>query len=84
MKDNFKWNKQSEFDIWYAINDWGYHKFACIMSDGSLQQFVGLWDENMDGERSLYLDHIDDAYGIDDIVMWIEIPSEDESNKNNR
>ena len=36
MKNNFTWNKESEYSIYDAINDWGYHKFACVMSDGTL------------------------------------------------
>ena len=73
--DTFKWHKQSEDDILFAFNDWGYHTFACLMTDGKLEKFSGFQDETYDGE---IIDHIDcitnDNYDIDDIDMWIEIP----------
>ena len=34
--DTFKWHKQSEEDILFAIDDWTYHTFACMMKDGKL------------------------------------------------
>jgi hypothetical protein len=80
MTNNFIWNKESENSIYNAIDDWGYHRFACIMIDGTLQEFAGLWDENMNGERSLHIDDVNDVYSTDDIVMWIELP--DTKNKN--
>lgn len=76
VKDNFRWNKESEYSIWDAIDDWGFHKFACLMVDGTLQEFTAIYDETYDGEVNLHVDHIDDNYCTDDIVMWIEIPNE--------
>ncbi len=73
---DYTWNKESEHSIYDAINDWGYHKFACIMKDGTLQEFSGIYDETYDGEINLHVDHIGDVYSTDDIVMWIEIPIE--------
>ena len=74
--DTFKWHKQSEDDIWFAIDDWEYHKFACLMKDGKLVEFSGLHDETYDGEITTHIDCIsfDYDYNIDDIEMWIEIP----------
>ena len=73
--DTFKWNKQTEDDIWFAIDDWGYHRFACLMKDGELKEFSGLHNETYDGEIPTHIDCItDDNYHIDDIDMWIEIP----------
>ena len=72
--DNFTWHKESETTIWCAVNDWDYHKFACLMKDGTLTMFTGMNDENIEGEISTFIEHIDDKYNTDDIVMWIEIP----------
>lgn len=76
--DTFKWHKQSEDDIWDAINDWGYHTFACLMKDSKLVKFSGLHDETYDGEITTHIDCISDNYDYDtdDIEMWIEIPKE--------
>lgn len=75
MTNNFVWNKESENSIFDAIDDWGFHRFACIMKDGSLTEFTGIWDEDYEGHNNLHIDHINDDYSIDDIVMWIEIPN---------
>ena len=74
--DTFKWHKQSEDDILFAIDDWSYHTFACMMKDGKLVKFSGLNDEAYYGEITTYIDCISDNYdyGIDDIEMRIEIP----------
>lgn len=73
--DTFKWHKQTEDDIWFAIDDWGYHRFACLMKDGELKEFSGLHNETYDGEITTHIDCItDDNYHTDDIDMWIEIP----------
>ena len=74
--DTFKWHKQSEEDILFAIDDWTYRTFACMMKDGKLVKFSGLCDETYDGEITTHIDCISDNYdyGIDDIEMWIEIP----------
>ena len=75
MKNNFTWNKESEYSIYDAIDGWGYHEFACVMSDGTLEEFSGIWDEDYEGHNHLHIDHIGLERDIDDIVMWIEIPS---------
>ena len=77
--DTFKWHKQSEEDILFAIDDWAYHTFACTMKDGKLVKFSGLCDETYDGEITTHIDCISNNYdyGIDDIEMWIEIPTTD-------
>lgn len=74
--DTFKWHKQSEDDILFAIDDWSYHTFACMMKDGKLVKFSGLHDETYDGEITTHIDCISDNYdySIDDIETWIEIP----------
>ena len=68
----FKWHKQSEDDIWNAINDWKYYVFACLMKDSKLIKFGGLLDENYDGEITPHIDPIMDDecdYDINDIGM---------------
>lgn len=73
--DTFKWHKQSEDDIWLAIDDWRYHRFACLMKDGKLTEFSGLHDETYDGEITTHIDCItNDNYDTDDIEMWVEVP----------
>ena len=73
--DTFKWHKQSEDDILFAIDDWVYHKFACLMKDGKLAEFIGLHDETYDGTITTHIDCITNYnYNIGDIDMWIEIP----------
>ena len=74
--DTFKWHKQSQDDIWFAIDDWSYHTFACIMKNGKFAKFSGLNDETYNGELITHIDCISDNcdYNTDDIEMWIEIP----------
>ena len=73
--DTFKWHKQSEDDILFAIDDWGYHTFACMLKDGKLVKFSGLNDEAYYGEITTHIDCITNgSYNINDIDMWIEIP----------
>lgn len=71
-----KWHKQSEEDIWNAIYPWDIHFFVCIMSDGSIEMFSGICDENCDGEirQSLYTNS--DATS-EDIKLWIEVEDPD-------
>lgn len=76
--NNFIWNKESENSIYNAVDDWGYHKFACLMKDGTIEEFHGMWDENCEGERFLHIDHVLDARDVEDIVMWIEVPNIEE------
>lgn len=69
-----EWIKQEEKDILWSFNDWDYHVFACIMKDGSVRRFMGMLDENYNGEISRNLEcPYDDEYNIDDIVYWCEI-----------
>jgi hypothetical protein len=75
MKNNFTWNKESEYSIYDAIDDWGYHKFACVMKDGTLEEFTGVWDEDCEDHNHLHIEDITGMYSTDDIVMWIEIPN---------
>ena len=76
--DTFKWHKQSEDGIWMAIDDCGYHTFACLMKDSKLVKFEGLLDKNCECTITPHIDSIimdgDYDYNIDDIEMWIEIP----------
>lgn len=73
-RNNFIWNKESEYSIYDAIDDWGYHTFACLMEDNTLQKFTGMWDENINGEHNLYIECENYTYTPNDIIMWIEIP----------
>ena len=74
--DTFKWHKQSEDDILFAIDDWVYHTFACIMKDGKLAEFSGLRDETYYGAITTDIYCITNGnYNIDNIDMWIEIPN---------
>ena len=70
------WQVQAENDIYNAVEDWGYHRFACVMNDGTIAIFTGMRDENADGEFNLHIDCLDDCltYDTDDIVYWIECP----------
>lgn len=75
-KNTFKWHKQSEEDIYDLFpNSWSLYRYACIMDDGTLQEFRGMQDESYDGEITLHIHAINDDYDdTDRIVMWIEIP----------
>ena len=68
------WQLNSEHDIYDAIVGWDYHRFACVMSDNSVQIFTGMCDETYDGKINAHLDCLDDNYDVDDIVMWIDVP----------
>lgn len=68
-----EWHKESEESIYNSITDWGYHRFACLMKDGTIQVFSGIRDENYNGEIANHIDNADN-YDTDDIVMWTEIP----------
>jgi hypothetical protein len=70
------WQVNSEHDIYDAIVGWDYHRFACVMSDNTIQIFTGMCDETYDGQINQHLDCLNDSlpYSVDDIVMWIEVP----------
>jgi len=71
-KEIAKWNKQSERDIWDEIVPWDIHYFVCVMSDSSIQIFMGSCDEDCDG--NIY-EHLYCEKGCDeeDIVLWMEV-----------
>lgn len=73
MKNKYYWHTQSKEDIYDSFNDWFFHSFKCIMTDGSIRRFIGYMDENYNGEINKYVHHEDDEYDIDDIVYWWEI-----------
>ena len=81
MTNNFAWNKESENSIYESIDDLGYHVFACIMRDGTLQKFSGMWDEDYYGMTYIDIGDIGCKYSTDDIVMWIEIPTIEKEEK---
>ena len=69
------WNKQDEKDIYDSFNDWSYHRFVCLMKDGSIQVFTGICDEHDDGMVEKHINcSTSDHFYIDDINMWIEVP----------
>lgn len=68
-----EWHKESEESIYDSIMDWSIHRFACLMKDDTIQVFLGIQDENHNGEIATHIDNADD-YDTDDIVMWTEIP----------
>ncbi len=71
--NTFEWHLQTEDDIWDVLYDWAYHKFICIVKDGSIVEFSGSSDETYNGEINEYLDCINGDYDSDDIVLWMEI-----------
>lgn len=71
-----KWHKQSDEDIYDAFDDWSFHKFACIMKDGTVQRFTGNLCECDDGSINKHVDCTVDDFGCDDIEYWIEFPEE--------
>lgn len=71
--NTFEWHIQTVDDIWDVLYDWGYHKFICVVKNGSVVEFSGLCDETYDGEIIEHLDCIDGDYDSDDIMLWMEI-----------
>lgn len=71
-KEIVKWNKQSERDIWDEIEPWDIYYFVCVMSDSSIQIFLGQYDEDSDGHMSKHL-FCEMAYNSEDIVLWMEV-----------
>ena len=71
------WQVQAENDIYDVLNDWDYHRFVCLMKDGTIAEFSGICDETCEGSINQHLDCVDDKllYDVDDIVMWIEVPN---------
>ena len=74
VNDVDTWHLQEKENIYDAINDWGLHTFACIMKDGTIQKFNGIWDEDCEGHINIHIEGVNDDYdNVDDIVKWIEI-----------
>lgn len=71
-KEIAKWHKESEETIWDAIEPWDTHFFVCIMSDESIEMFLGMCDENNDGDMGKHLYSETDA-SSEDINLWIEV-----------
>jgi len=72
----FHWHLQEVDNIYNAINSWDYYRFACLMKDGTVQEFSGIADEAYNGEINIHIDGVNDEYDdTDEIVMWIEVPS---------
>lgn len=69
------WHKQSEYDIFNAVNDWDFHRFACITKGGRLLEFCGICDEHDDGYVEVHIDCDDSGFSISDIEYWIEFPN---------
>lgn len=75
IEDVKTWNSQSEKDIYDSFNDWDYHRFVCLMINGSIQEFVGMCDECSDGSVNKHIYAVNDEYNdVDNIVYWIETP----------
>lgn len=71
-KEIAKWNKQSERNIWDEIAPWDIYYFVCVMSDSSIQIFLGQYDEDCDGNIYEHL-YCEMAYSPEDIVLWMEV-----------
>lgn len=70
-----QWQLQSDKDIYDTIDDWGYHKFICVMKDGKQVEAFGIADESDCGVCSKNINFLCDLdYGTEDIVFWLEIP----------
>lgn len=75
MSKAYTWKKQTENDIYDAVDGWSLYKFACLMKDGTIQTFNGMNDETADGHINTHVNCINDDYdNVDDIVAWIEVP----------
>lgn len=82
LNSQTQWHKQSEDDIFDAVNDWSSHYFLCRMKDNSYNIALGSCDEDGDGNVTimLYFKMDDEKYFPDDIVYWqeIELPKVEE------
>lgn len=77
-----EWHKQEIDDIYDSISkDWDIRYFVCIMKDKNLVTATGNCDEGCNGEVSvsLFFDHDDEKYYMDDITWWKEITPPKES-----
>ena len=71
---NMSWQNNDDNCILNAVVGWNVQRFVCVMKDHTIQTFTSIFDETYDGEIVQHIDCMDDNYGIDDIVMWIEVP----------
>lgn len=68
------WHLQEKENIYYAIKDWHFHTFECLMKDGTIQEFFGHADEDYEGNVTIYINGANEDYDdVDDIVQWREI-----------
>lgn len=75
MSDTERWHDQTKENIWDSVNDWDYHKFACISKGGDLLEYCGFRDEDMEGMVWTNIECLtNDGYSTDDIAYWIEYP----------
>ena len=73
VKEMDTWHLQEKEDIYDAVKDWGLYTFACVMKDGTIQEFIGNLDEDYEGHINVHIDGVNDDYdNVDDIVKWIE------------
>lgn len=70
------WHKQSEDDISNAVDDWDFHRFACITKGGHLLEFSGICDEHSDGFIEKHIDCDNDGFSYSDIEYWMEFPND--------
>jgi len=75
VKEINTWHLQKNEDIYDAVKDWSIHSFVCLMDDGTVQKFTGIRSECYDGSINTHIDAINDEYGIDNIIFWIETPN---------
>ena len=76
------WYKQSDLnDIYDACKGRDIHCFICKMKDSSYNIAFGNCDEDCNGMvgPSIWFEHKDSEYYIDDIIAWCEIPMYTES-----
>lgn len=68
------WNSQDENDICDSVKGWECHKYVCIMKDGKVCEWIGINDEDYNGNVSTHIDPVnDEEYGVDDIMYWTEL-----------
>lgn len=71
-----EWHKQEVDDIYDLLSEeWRVRYFLCIMNDKSRVTAIGNYYEECNGGVgiSLYFDHDDEKYCVDNIVWWKEI-----------
>ena len=80
VKEINTWHLQKNEDIYDSLKDWSLHTFICLMDDGTIQKFTGICCECADGSINKHIDAIDDTidakYDVNDIIFWIEAPSD--------